>query len=313
MSGQWYKGNTHLHSTASDGGQTFPELSARYRQAGYDFLFRTDHWVLSDVSKDEVQHPLLWLDGVELDGKDHTGAGFHVVCLGQVQGVRREDGFEAALRTAMQQNALTILAHPHWCGNSLEDALRWPFDGVEVYNHVCRWLNGKGDGLVHWTETLKSRPNTLAFAVDDSHLTPAHPGWNGGWIMVRAADRSAPSLLQAIRRGHFYSTCGPEILSIAVDGDALRVETSPVRFVRLVGPAHMGRRVGAFEGPLLTETRIPFPVKWDYAYLEIEDQQGRRAWTNNLFVPDAVQGAQETPAPGTGATQRGSSCARNPQ
>ena len=61
------KGNTHLHSTASDGGKTFAELAALYASAGYDFLFRTDHWVFSDVSKDSERYPLLWLDGIELD------------------------------------------------------------------------------------------------------------------------------------------------------------------------------------------------------------------------------------------------------
>ena len=42
--GKWYKGNTHAHSTRSDGRLT-PEAVARlYRDAGYDFLAITDHW-----------------------------------------------------------------------------------------------------------------------------------------------------------------------------------------------------------------------------------------------------------------------------
>ena len=81
--GTWYKGNTHLHSTASDGGWTFAELAQAYAGAGYDFLFRTDHWVCSDVAADSDDYPLLWLDGIELDGRDddrfllpRCGSGF---------------------------------------------------------------------------------------------------------------------------------------------------------------------------------------------------------------------------------------------
>ena len=48
-SGAWFKGNAHIHSTASDGGKTFPELAQMYAGEGYDFLARTDHWVASDV------------------------------------------------------------------------------------------------------------------------------------------------------------------------------------------------------------------------------------------------------------------------
>jgi len=62
-SGAWYKGNAHIHSTASDGGKTFPELAQMYAGEGYDFLVRTDHWVASDAEADAEEYPLVWLDG----------------------------------------------------------------------------------------------------------------------------------------------------------------------------------------------------------------------------------------------------------
>ena len=97
-SGQWLKGNTHIHSTASDGGKTFAEIADMYAPAGYDFLFRTDHWVPSDAAGDGETYPLLWLDGIELDGEDTEGAYFHVVCLGKVKGVAREAGLVQAMK-----------------------------------------------------------------------------------------------------------------------------------------------------------------------------------------------------------------------
>lgn len=283
-SGQWYKGNTHLHSTASDGGMGFAELAELYHSAGYDFLFRTDHWVASDVAGDGEKYPLLWLDGVELDGRDRTGALSHVVCLGRVTGLRREDGLEAGIQSARRQGAIVILAHPHWCDNALDDCVRLQLDGVEVYNHVCRWLNGKGDGLVYWTAALKANPAILAFAADDGHLRPEHPGWNGGWVMVNAKECTAPAITDAIRRGNTYSTCGPELRSIRFDGAELYLETSPVRFVRIAGPGWQGNRTGSFDGRLITDVSMPIPRDWRYVYVEVEDQDGRRAWTNHLFV-----------------------------
>ena len=283
---KWFKGNTHLHSIASDGGKNFRELANLYVGAGYDFLFRTDHWVTSDIERDQTTYPLLWLDGVELDGRDPTGSLFHVVCLGTVKGIAPEKGLLAAMKSAREQGALLILAHPHWSGNTLEDCLRYPFDGVEVYNHVCYWLNGKGGGLVHWDAVLDQHPRIPAFAVDDAHLKPRHPGWNGGWIVLNAEECSRQKIMAAIRSGNFYSSCGPEIKSITWDGSELRLSTSPVRFVELYGPDFLGDRVGSFDGPLLTDVQMPIPENWDYVYVEIEDQVGRRAWTNTLFVSD---------------------------
>lgn len=286
-SGQWYKGNTHMHSTASDGGCTFGELAAQYAAAGYSFLFRTDHWVVSDVAADTASYPLLWLDGVELDGRDEQGVDWHVVCLGRVAGLSREMGFRAALRSAREQGALTIAAHPHWTGNSTGDCARLSPDGVEVYNHVCHWLNGKSGGLPHWEAMLRVNPAALAFAADDAHLRPEHPSWNGGWIVVNAKQLSSAAVMDAIRRGNYYSSCGPAFEALSFDGETVRVRTSPVQFMRLVGPAWCGERRGGFGAPAISEASFLIPRSWPWAYLEIEDAAGRRAWTNTLLVPHA--------------------------
>ncbi len=282
--GKWFKGNTHIHTTASDGGKGMAETAALYAGAGYDFLFCTDHWISSDVSAVSNGAPLLWLDGAELNGKDRNGSDYHIVCLGRVRGLTAGMDLADAMALAREQKALLILAHPHWCGNSLEDALRWNFDGVEIYNHVCRWLNGKNCGLVYWDAMMKQNPGTLAISSDDAHLRPEHPLWNGGWIVVNCARLTREGITEAIRRGNYYSSCGPQITSLKMEGNALRAVTSPVRFVRIVGPGILGKRVAAPEGELITEASVELPCEWKYVYLEIEDAAGQRAWSNNLFV-----------------------------
>ena len=281
----WFKGNTHIHSTRSDGGMEIADIAALYASGGYDFLFATDHMVPSDFASDGSGEgaPLVWIDGVELHGKTETGAFYHVVCLGKVSGVTPETPFADALRIAGECGALRILAHPLWTGNSLDEALAVPFDGVEIYNHVCRWLNGKDDGRAHWFAMLDSNPATLAFASDDAHLKPEHPGWNGGWVMVNAPQCTPAVILDAICRGNYYSTCGPEFRAIACEGRKVRIETSPVRYARLVGPGAAGARMGGPDNDF-TEAEFDVPETWAWAVLEIEDAQGKRAWTNGLFV-----------------------------
>jgi hypothetical protein len=290
LTGSWYKGNTHLHSTASDGGKTFSELEQLYAGAGYDFLFRTDHWVCSDVAStgdDRPSHSLLWLDGVELDGRDNSGSMYHVVALGKFSGLTREMGLQAALESARAQGAMLILAHPQWMGNTFEEACRWNFDAVEVYNHVCHWLNGKGDGAAHWNAALGYDPNTLAAAVDDAHIHADAPGWNGGWVMVNAPERSPQAITAALRAGNYYSSCGPAFHEIAYADGQVRLRTSPVQFARLVGPRWNGVRTGSFDGKLIEAATFALPEDWPYAYVEIEDAQGRRAWSNPLMNTEA--------------------------
>jgi len=108
--GTWYKGNTHIHSTASDGGKTFAEIAALYHEQGYAFLFRTDHWVSSRVAEDEDAYPLLWLDGIELNGESPAGHAFHIVCLGACPALGDRRDLDAAVAAAAEAGALLVLA-----------------------------------------------------------------------------------------------------------------------------------------------------------------------------------------------------------
>lgn len=284
--GKWFKGNTHVHSIASDGGKTFKELGELYHGAGYSFLFRTDHWNPSNVVKDSREHPLLWIDGIEVDGQIENESFFHIICLGKLTGVSDRNGLNAALVLAKEQGCIIILAHPFWSGNSLEDAVTGGFDGVEVYNNMARWLNGKSDSSVYWNAMLEMNTDTLAFSCDDTHLAEEEDDWNGGWIVANAPELSQASILDAIKSGNFYSSCGPDFKNIEFKEGAVHIETSPVHCARVVGPGCFGKRGSAKDGRLFTKTSIDVPTEWPYAFLEIEDAAGRRAWTNTLFKSD---------------------------
>lgn len=283
-SGSWFKGNTHVHSTVSDGQLDFPALANLYAGAGYDFLFRTDHWIPSDAQADHQPYPLLWLDGIELDGNDERGIYFHIVCLGKFQGIDNNMTVAEALRTVRAQGGLVILAHPHWTGNHLEDALHLPFDGVEVYNNVCQGMNGKGYAGPIWDGMLEARPGLLALASDDTHLSEYDPGWNGGWIEVNAPECTRESIFKAIRTGNFYASTGPKFFNIELRRGKIHVLTSPVKFIRLVGPAYRSHKVIDLNRSELVEAEFDIPEDWDTAYLQIEDDARRLAWSNPLFI-----------------------------
>jgi len=281
--GSWYKGNTHIHSLASDGGKTFAELAEMYASAGFQFLFRTDHWVASAAANDTAKYPLAFFDGIELHGHDEMDSDYHIVCLGTFNGLSEDMGIPAALKSVRRQNGVVILAHPHWMGNTFEEARRHGFHGVEIYNHVCHWLNGKGSGEAHWNAMLRKDPTTLAIASDDAHIVPEHPGWNGAWVMVNARELSQPAILSALRVGNFYSTMGPVIHSLSCCEFAVTLACSPVRFIWLIGPSHRGMRISGTGDGLVTSATFQVPLDWEYAYLAIEDASGKRAWTNTLF------------------------------
>ena len=75
-----FKGNTHVHSIFSDGHKDHHELAELYVNAGYDFIFFTDHRYADNVTH-TFRKDLLMLNGIELDGKDGDGSYYHIVGL----------------------------------------------------------------------------------------------------------------------------------------------------------------------------------------------------------------------------------------
>ena len=47
---RWFKGNTHTHTTESDGDSPPEDVTRWYRERGYNFLVLSDHNVLHRVS-----------------------------------------------------------------------------------------------------------------------------------------------------------------------------------------------------------------------------------------------------------------------
>jgi len=293
LSGKWFKGNVHLHTNVSDGRQTPQEAAAAYAAAGYDFIALTDHNVASDASTMESKWPLLVIDGVEINGTDLAGTDYHAACLGTFRGLPVESGFVAMLESLRAQDGVLILAHPRLMYHSADEVLRYRFDGVEVYNQLGA-PRGRPDGEYHWDVMLEHDPDTLAFAVDDAHQCgddlDAEPGttsWRGGWIVVNAPERTQGALLAAIKTGNFYSSCGPSIHSIDLADGKVVLHTSPVRRAWLLGSGWVGSCVVRPDYSPFTEASFDLPESTGLIRIQIEDERGRKAWTNTLFAAHA--------------------------
>jgi len=273
-----------MHTNNSDGRLAVKQAAAFYAGAGYDFICITDHMVPFVHADSDDRLPLLVLDGIELHGEDDRGSLFHVVAIGDVGGVSADMDFTQALEKVRAQGCILIWAHPHWSGNTVAEGVRYLFHGIEVYNCSSQLAWGKGMGAFHWDTALKQQPDLLGFAADDSHFIEEAPFETGGWIMVNAPELSNEAILASIRRGNFYSSTGPLFKSIAIEQrNRVVVETSPIIHARLVGPRDRGKYKGALGREPMTDTHFRIPDEWTFARLEIEDADGKVAWSNPLL------------------------------
>lgn len=283
-SGRWFRGSVHVHTTNSSGRLTLAETTAFYAEAGYDFICITDKMVPFFGGSDD-KHPLLVLEGIEVEGEDDQGSYYHVVCIEGMDGVTGDTELTEVIEKVRAQGGILVWAHPHTSNNTVAEGIRHRFHGIEVFNSINQVAFGKGMGAFHWDASLVHQPDMLGFATDDAHFIREVPAEKGGWIMVNAPELSRKAIMASIRKGNFYSSSGPLFKSISIEqGNRIVAETSPVIYARLVGPGGSNKYRGAPENEPMTETHFRLPDDWSYARLEIEDAAGKVAWSNPLLV-----------------------------
>ncbi len=213
-----FRGDTHSHTTASDGRGSAADSLALARQLGLDFLFVTDH--NSYAQNDALPRPA---DITLLPGCEWTHYKGHAGMLGIARPFTDRYCTEslpetqALLRQAQERGAFVVLNHPFCPLVPWEWGFELPFDGVEVWNGVMSERNMRAIGW--WHMQLCQGARLPITGGSDYHA----PGLLGSLAMpchyVYAPSREPNDLLAAIRAGHGFISYLPEgpVLDIACE------------------------------------------------------------------------------------------------
>ena len=295
------KGNLHCHTTRSDGTVTPEEVVRAYYERGYDFLAITDHH-LYNYKNYAPEVPITIIPGMEIgcDIKDDDCLlNFDTLCLGRA----KEDGngfeqdeyrrvypeSEAQLQEqhfdyVHEKNNITICCHPDLSMTPARYLLNQKGHiAMEIWNSCSAFYFGVNENAAYWDEVLGQGKCLYGVAVDDNH----HRHEIGmGWVMVRA-ENNTDSILEAIKEGKFYSSCGPEIYDFYVEGNTAVVTCSPVAKIRATSNNCPLEHFVSKEGNL-TKAKFKLHPYWKrknpYVRITVTDKNGRCAWTNPIFL-----------------------------
>jgi hypothetical protein len=297
--GRFWRGNLHTHSTLSDGVLEPAEVCRRYADEGYDFICLSDHMVgrygypIADTTPFRSNSFTTVLGAEVHSDRMANGEIWHILAVGLPPDFERPDAPDFDGETApeaagalaarcAEAGAFVAIAHPEWNGMTPDDASRiGAAHAVEIYNHGCEVECERGYGTAILDQLLAGGRRLTACATDDAHF--AGPDHFGGWVMVKAPELDPAALVRALRAGDYYSSQGPRLHDLRVEGDELVVECSPVERVVAVGArAAAAQRYGSG----MRSARLPLarfrPGGW--VRVTAVDRHGRRAWANPVWL-----------------------------
>ncbi|MBR3874756.1 MAG: CehA/McbA family metallohydrolase [Clostridia bacterium] len=290
------KGGLHCHTTRSDGVLSPEDTIRLHVENGYDFLALTDHRFYNYANYGEA--PITIIPGMEMD-RNFEGPGvhcFHTVSIGPSRengnGFKQDERFEGGvihqpeeyqpiLDWLHENNNLTFYCHPDWSSTPAREFenLRGNF-AMEIWNSGCVIDNEMDVNALYWDEVLGGGHRLYGVATDDGHLPEHHCK---GWVRVNA-ENNISAILQALKNGAFYSSCGPEIHDFYITDEGVAVvECSPCRYVSFISMGNPACVVRNADG-LVTRAEFKVPEHYQYLRVSMIDELGRRAWSNPIFL-----------------------------
>jgi hypothetical protein len=290
--GNWYKANLHTHTSNSDGLLSPAETIEKYKKSGHDILAITDHNFFTMVNSPDI----LLIPGAEyhpLNKKNTVSEKHHLVCLNIKKGLSDEvENISAQdlINNVIGQEGFVVAGHPYWLKQDISDLKNLKgISAIEVYNATCSGVGRELSEQIWDDYCIRVKP-VYGIACDDCHFKNPARDFNKGWVWVKTKTLTLAHVMEALKKGMFYSSTGPEIKDVKVTENnegilEVFIQSSPAKSIALLA-AYGGGQLSGANGKLL-ESGV-FYIRKDNPFFRIEVRAGyaQTAWSNPIILQD---------------------------
>ncbi len=263
-----YKGQLHCHSINSDGNNTPGEVVAAYKNAGYDFISITDH---DYITADPNIPGITFINGVEETVSRHLTAY-------DVEQQSLDTDVQKVIDFHRNNNKLISIAHPNWIGFYVmsDDELNGynNYNFIEVFNRV---VNAYAE--TQWDYVLSKNKRIFGLSVDDCHNINGD-GFDKGWIVLYADNKSKEEILNSLKEGNFYASTGNNI-KVTVKNNSITATSSNTCLFNFISTG----------GQILKEennvTGSEYKIQGNELYIRVKAiniSDGTSAWSQPVFI-----------------------------
>ncbi len=301
----YFKGNTHCHSTNSDGEISPQEIARYYKSIDYDFVAITDHHTCTKTNEYNQQASFAPIAGTEIGSLRLA----HTVGLwvGDECKVFEDDEFlegcpignlyQTYIDEIKKVGGIPILCHPFW---------HWTFDyqaikNVTGWNHfeLCNAspdcnafpVPGYAPAEQMWDKLLSSNRRVFGVASDDAHeysgaYKPNKPFGGRGFIMLKADCLTDKSLRDSFEKGCFYSSTGTLLKDYTLDNNGFYISIEPTGYDEVCSFEVFGLNGKLLQHTHGTEVKYQFNGDEVYVRVRIATTLGQWLWTQPIFLDD---------------------------
>ena len=196
-----------------------------------------------------------------------------------------------AIRICKEKGFFVTYNHPVWSLERCPDYTRYEgMHAMEISNYSSIVSGWDEYNPAVYEDFLHQGKRIFVQGADDNHnrMRPGDPKWDsfGGFIWIKAPRLDYPGIANALIKGHFYASQGPEIHALYFENGVLHVECSPA--VRVYCITRARRCMAGYGENGAPATRAAFEIRPEdgYVRVSVQDEHGLRADSNAYFTDE---------------------------
>ena len=200
------------------------------------------------------------------------------------------EGVSEMIRLGREHGFFVTYNHPTWSMESYPEYSGYEgMNAVEIWNTGCEYIGYPEYNAHCYDDLLRQGKRIFILATDDNHngrqLDDPLSDACGGWITVRCEKLEYECVTEALEKGSFYASTGPEIHDFWVEDGVVHVTTSPAHRINFITGARHTGSAGARYGESITEASFRFdPARDGYFRVDVTDDYGRHADSNAVWI-----------------------------
>lgn len=200
--------------------------------------------------------------------------------------VYSHEGVSDMMRLGRENGFFVTYNHPTWSFEDYSDYIGYEnMHAMEIMNYSCIMSGYPEYNERVYDDMLRAGKRIFCLGTDDGHGIKKMCGC---YIMVKADKLEYRTIIDAIMKGNFYSSEGPEIKSLYVEDNKVTVETSEASKIKFTtGIRNSKLFTDDGEEPLTSATyEIPIDKNPYYFRVTVTDKNGKHAYTNAYFMDE---------------------------
>ncbi|MBE6143140.1 MAG: PHP domain-containing protein [Erysipelotrichaceae bacterium] len=327
--GKFYKANLHMHTTISDGQLTLEETKRLYKEQGYSIVAFTDHEVMVPHN-DLTDENFLAITSTEISfnisyerefifnkcyhlnfySRDPNKNVYSTFCKKRVWLTNSQEyiteeqnkidfprvysinDVNNLISMAKKDGCIVSYNHPVWSLQNYSDYSElkgiW---GIEWWNSGCV-CEGYIDSIQPIDDLLRKGENVFPLATDDAHELKH---CFGGWVNLKATKLDYETVFNALEKGDFYSSNGPEIKELFIEDGIVTIKTSNASKIFMSTERRYNK---CFNGSNLIEAKFDINeyilksqkeiTNNHYIRFTVVDEKGKIAYTRGYRINELI-------------------------